>query len=664
MSGAEERRTARAADRITTERAEAALMEQYTRLVRLAFLVLPPELGRHRRVLTAHAHVQRALPGPRPGPLAPRVPAPAAGAADPGYAWVRDHVLRTALAFGRRPRGWPRRLPPPRALRPALPAVWGLRLFPRAGGVDEASLEQALSDAPAAARAVFALRCLEGLTETEAARLLDRAAGPPPDADLRTADRLVRDGGELVASLDEAREFDPCAVQTRPTDLLRRRQRVRLAAATAAALALGAALLLPVASDPAGRTAVSALTDDGAQPAASAMGAARLLRAPSDGWADTSRVDFTAWPARGGRIHDTALLDRALDAWARPAAARAEVTTAASTPTGPPAEPAHLLYAGDVDGHATVLLYDGRRVVRYTEPVAGDAAPTLAFARADDADVTTAAAVVVSRTEDRVRFLLAPWIDRTETRDMLRPDTPAKSAGVGPDGVTRPVPRPRYGGGCDARPALQLRSSSRIVEHHTFVVADLGGLLPVHLTYTPLPGHGAPARQPREATARAALESWSGTACRLAELRGGGVRAVNVWEFAEQRLPEEDGRAVWSCARADTWRGPGDVFVQFRRADAPAATPASVVARARDTAACSRFGQHIVASTRWQAPDSGHHYVLAAGSRAVTAIEATGDVRTTSDGTTLAERAPKDAEVTVRARLKDGGELAPVADGK
>ncbi|KIF02087.1 hypothetical protein PL81_31960, partial [Streptomyces sp. RSD-27] len=44
------------------EQAEAAIVEHYPRLVRLAYLVLPPALGRNRRVLTAHALTQRALP--------------------------------------------------------------------------------------------------------------------------------------------------------------------------------------------------------------------------------------------------------------------------------------------------------------------------------------------------------------------------------------------------------------------------------------------------------------------------------------------------------------------------------------------------------------------------------------------------------------------------
>ncbi|WDV33919.1 hypothetical protein OIM90_29630 [Streptomyces sp. AD16] len=104
------------------------MVERYARLVRLAHLVLPPALGRHRRVLLAHGVVQRTLPGLTTG--RGQVPVPD-GSTDPvGYAWVRGRVLSAALAFEHRPRLWPRRLPPPRALRPGLPAVWGLRFFP------------------------------------------------------------------------------------------------------------------------------------------------------------------------------------------------------------------------------------------------------------------------------------------------------------------------------------------------------------------------------------------------------------------------------------------------------------------------------------------------------------------------------------------------------
>ncbi|WP_349362047.1 hypothetical protein [Streptomyces sp. H27-C3] len=120
---------------LSVEQAEAALVEHYPRLVRLAFITLPPALGRHRRVLAAHATVQRALPRARTEPpTAPRVPAQrGAPATSPGYALVRARVLHHALARARRPGWWPARLPAPTPLRHVLPAVWGLRLFPAAG---------------------------------------------------------------------------------------------------------------------------------------------------------------------------------------------------------------------------------------------------------------------------------------------------------------------------------------------------------------------------------------------------------------------------------------------------------------------------------------------------------------------------------------------------
>ncbi|NEC19261.1 hypothetical protein G3I50_13470, partial [Streptomyces parvus] len=66
-----------------------------------------------------------------------------------------------------------------------------------------------------------------------------------------------------------------------------------------------------------------------------------------------------------------------------------------------PAQPPRLLFAGEVDGAAVVLFHDGGvRVVRYAEPLSGSGGAALDFARTDDADVTTGAAVVVSRTGD------------------------------------------------------------------------------------------------------------------------------------------------------------------------------------------------------------------------------------------------------------------------
>ncbi|WP_433017587.1 hypothetical protein [Kribbella sp. CA-294648] len=47
---------------VTPAEVEAALLDDYSAFVRLAYLILPPSLGRHRRILAAHGVVQRAYP--------------------------------------------------------------------------------------------------------------------------------------------------------------------------------------------------------------------------------------------------------------------------------------------------------------------------------------------------------------------------------------------------------------------------------------------------------------------------------------------------------------------------------------------------------------------------------------------------------------------------
>ncbi|MFG2312406.1 hypothetical protein ACGFS9_27615 [Streptomyces sp. NPDC048566] len=645
--------------RSALDRAESALVEEYGDLVRLAYLTLPPSMNRHRRILVAHSVVQRSLPGARDRYPGPHVPTPR-GTARRSVAEhdrLRAAVVRASVAYGRSPRGWPRRLPSPRTLLPALPVVWGLRLFPGAGGAEEIALGQALSGTTAAGRAAFVLGSVDGRTDTAIATLLRAAGIADVDGALRSAARLGESAGDTARTLLRSREFDACTVRTAPTDLLRRRRRFRLLWGALSLVVLSAVLLVVSLPGP-GR-----VPDGPGRPAgASLPGPADLLRTPADAWADTSRVDFTAWPPRGGRTGDRDLLGRALSAWSRPARA-ARVTRTAATPLDPPPRTPRLLYAGNVGGEAVVLLHDGQRVVRYSEPRDAPGRGSLAFARTDDADVTTAAALVVGRGARGTRFLLAPWIAEAGTRDLLRPDAPARPVDVAPDGVTAPVAAPTAGAACEHRPVLQLRSSERIVERHAFLLTDLGEPSPVHLTYTPPPGHGTPpARRPREATGTPALVAWAHMACGLETLRGSGVREVNAWDFAEQNLPENGGRAVWSCARAGTWRGPGDVRIMLRLPAASASAPARDVARARSTAACSRFGQHVVASAHWRS-DAGHWYLLAAGSRAVTRIEVTGAVTARQDGRTLAVRAPRGARPRLTARLESGSSLAPVGGG-
>ncbi|MFE3626256.1 hypothetical protein [Streptomyces goshikiensis] len=819
------------------EQAEAVLVEQYPRLVRLAYLTLPDSLGRHGRVLLAHRVVQRALPrwGGAAGPGGPDGSAGSGGSGGSGgaLAVVRVRVLRGCLAPSGRTgaalarAGWP----------PVPPFVWGLRLWPPAGGIEEVA--RVLAGAPAPVRAAFVLHRVDGLPEESAVRLLG-AAGAPADAMARALSLGI--GETLLRELLRP-EFDAGVVSTRPTDLLRRRRRVRAGWAAAAALAVAAgalALVGPARPDASRPVAVGVLDP------------ARLERVPAQAWADTARVDFTAWPARGGRTTDRALLGRALGAWATaspphtptppqptpgpPAVDRATPGRAASgsaaldpavsdsaalvpaavdratpgsaapgraalgpaavgrdapglaavgraalgadalgadvveraalgsaapgraavgrdapgpttpgraalgpyavdraTPgpaapgraalgadavgraalvpaavgrdvpgrggsgagslgsggrrgvapvaavgggvvvraapgvdTDPPRRAPQLLYAGDSDGRAVVLLLDGDRVVRYAEAVTGRGARELDFARTDEAGVTTAAALTLVRSPDggRARYLLAPWIAAAGTRDLLRAGEDAKPLALAADGVTAPVEVPRSAGACAAWPALEVTSSARIVEKHSFVLADLGTLTPVHLTYTPLPdGPGAAAaRQPREATGAAARAAWAATACRLPEMRGmrdGGVRAVNIWEFASSELPDGGGRAVWSCTRTSSWAGPGDVLVRL----SPAAGPPQDVARAPDTAACGRFGQHLLAGTRWRSP-AGRWYLLAAGSREVTGITASGAVRAEASGRTLAAPAgPEAAAVELTGRLASGGRVTALDGG-
>ncbi|MFI7100522.1 hypothetical protein ACIBK8_14295 [Streptomyces sp. NPDC050161] len=623
--------------RADVERAEAAIVEHYPRLVRLAYLVLPPSMGRHRRVLTAHGLVQRALPTGRGRPQ--RVlPGQRAPQAEGGYPLVRLRVVQLALAQERQPRRWS-----------AVPFVWGLRLFPRAGGADELALDQALSALTAPERAAVGLWHLEDMDEDDVVAVLDAAGVEDPGAAQRAAVALDRESGPATATLLDSGEFDPCTLQTRPTDLLRRRQLTRAAMAVAVVLAVsGAALGVVVGGGSDGGRRGRATTV-----AQQALDPDRLLRTPNDAWADTSRVDFTAWSPRGSDTGDRELLRRALRVWAEPGH-DVHVTASAGTSTRPPDQPPRLLYAGMIDDVMVVVLHDGERLVRYAEPA--NAPASLEFARVDSADLTTGGALVIGRGDGWMRFLIAPWVTDATTRDLLTPKAPAKPLHVAPDGVTDRVPTPPTGASCGQWPVAQFHSSERVVERHNFLMTDLGDLAPVHLTYLPSPAAGHPADAPVEATGAPALQNWAHSACSLRELRGAGVRSVDNWVYAQQSLPEHGGRATWVCSRADTWQGPGRVTVQFQPPAARPADPVRIVGRARDTAACSRYGRQVVGDTRWRAK-SGTWYLLAAGSHGIQGLDVTGAVRHGAAGATLAVRAPQDAPARVAARLPDGGML-------
>ncbi|MEV6413006.1 hypothetical protein [Kribbella sp. NPDC051718] len=591
---------------------EAALLEGYPSFVRLAYLILPSSLGRHRRILAAHGIVQRALPDRR------RLQRLLAGETD-AAAFLRRRVLQDAIrqASSRTPLRW-------------LPQVWGLRLFPRLGAVDNLALDQALSTLTPQARAAWALVRAEQLSVDEAELQLRAIGIQHPQAAVNEAALLE----EVTADepLDVSTS-DPCAVHLAPTDLIGRKVSGR-AVAIAVTAVLAAVILISLIAT-AGKE--EPLTAPQAQlMLAPKLTADTLQRTPANKWQDTARVDFTAWPPRGDRLADKALLTNALHAWATGAG-----TGVAGTPTAAPIQSPQLLYSGTVDNKPVVLLYDGQRLARYTE---GAGSTGLVIASADNADVTTAAAVVISESADGVRFLTAPWIATATLRNLVKPNTPAADL-TRADGVTTEIARPT----CASWPTLQLRSASTVAEKHAFLLTYLGGLSPVHLTYMPPPSSGA-ARSPREATSTAALLTWAKTACSLQPLQGQGVRSANNWIFAEQPLPG-GGVGNWVCTRSDTWNGNGWASAELL-ARGTAALPAG---KAVDTAACSRFDQNVLASAYWKAP-AGDSYLLAAGSRRVDRISLNGH---TYKGNLVALRSTS-ARANLTAHLSTGATLTPL----
>ncbi|MER6466648.1 hypothetical protein ABT278_40125 [Streptomyces sp. NPDC001228] len=618
---------------VDVEQAEAALVEHYPRLVRLAYLVLPPGLPRGRRVLTAHALVQRALPrGRRPAPV---IPAQSPGRnTDPGYALVRLEVVRTALEAGRplKLTAWPRR-----AQLPSLfPQVWGLRLFPRSGGPDELALDQRLAALSGPARAAYALRGLEELPDGDVRRIL-RTAG------VEHADGALADANGVPAEyplLDSA-EFDPCALQARPTDLMRRRRHTKAALAAAAALAVcGALVTLPGGGWGADGAAAPVYAQNPA--AQAALDPAQLTKVPAGAWKTAARTDFSAWPARGALTGDTALLRRALAVWARPGGT-VRVSATPGTQTGGPAGPPQLLYAGDVDAARVVIFYDGLRIARYAEPKDGTAGAALDFARVDGASGAEADALVLGRSDGNTRYLTAPWVTKVAERDLLKPTSGAMDLGL-TDGVAAPLAGSALQqGSCTSWNVLQLTDAQGV-----HLATDLGELVPALLT-SGRPGHT------EDASGARALRDWAPFACSLSAERSTGVRTVNAWSFAEQPLPDGSGSGSWVCTRAETWRGDGAVsLAQFRT---PGSRYGAVAAKGSDVTACGPRDPHVLAGVLWKS-GAGHWYLLAAGDRDTASVRATGGVTASAQGALLTARAEQGARADLTGTLTDGSGIS------
>ncbi|MEU6670305.1 hypothetical protein [Streptomyces sp. NPDC046727] len=616
---------------VDVEQAEAALVEHYPRLVRLAYLVLPPGLGRSRRVLTAHALAQRALPRGRKQPSA--LPAQASGReSDPGYAYLRERVLTAALEAARPRTGLPRltQLPPP------LPQVWGLKLFPRSGGADELALDQRLSALSGPARAAYVLRGLEQLPDPDIREILKAAGVDDPGGALASANSVPAQPGLLSSP-----EFDPCSLQARPTDLMRRRQHTKAALAAAAALAVCGALVA-VPGGGWGPDGAAAPVYAGNPAAEAALDPGRLTRVSPTAWRTSARTDFSVWPARGPLTGDKALLRRALAVWARPGE-RVRVSATPGTQTGGPAGPPQLLYAGEVDTARVVLLYDGLRIARYAEPKDGTQGAALDFARADGATGTAASALVLGRSDGNVRYLTAPWVTKAAQRDLAKPDAAAAPVPLA-DGVTAPLASPAMQtGACTSWTALQLTDASG-----TRLATDLGELVPARLTA------GRPGA-PEEASGAQALRTWAPFACSLAAERSAGVRSVNAWAYAEQPLPDGSGSGAWVCTRAETWRGAGTVaLAQFRT---PGGAAGTAVAKATDVPACGPRDPHVLAGVLWKSA-AGNWYLLAAGSADTASIRATGGVTASGPGPLLAVRAKQGVRADLKGTLADGRKIS------
>lgn len=607
------------------------LVEHYPRLVRIAYLVLPPGLGRSRRVLTAHALAQRALPRGRG--QRPAIPAQTAGReGDPGYAFLRERVLCAALEAARPRKGLPRLS----QLPPLLPQVWGLRLFPRSGGADELTLDQRLSALSGPARAAYVLHGLEKLSDTEIRGLLTTAGVDDPGGALAAAN-----GVPTQPALLSSPEFDPCLLQARPTDLMRRRQHTKAALAAAAALAVcGALVALP--SGGWGPDGAAAPAYAGNPAAEAALDPARLVRVSPADWKSAARTDFSVWPARGPLTGDTGLLRRALAVWARPGAT-VRVSATPGTQTGGPAGPPQLLYAGQVDNARVVMFYDGLRIARYAEPVDGTQGAALDLARVDGASGAEASALVLGRADGNVRYLTAPWVRKAASRDLMKPDSAATPLRL-TDGITAPLASPALQpGSCTSWTVLQLTDASG-----TRLATDLGELVPAHLT-AGRPGSDG------EASGADGLRAWAPFACSLQVERSAGVSSVNAWTFAGQPLPDGTGAAEWVCTRAETWRGDGTgALAQFRTPGGPVG---AVVAKGTDARACGPRDPHVLAGVLWKSA-AGHWYLLAAGDKDTASIQAGGGVTAAGQGQFLVARAKQGARASLKGALVDGTEIS------
>ena len=456
-------------------------------------------------------------------------------------------------------------------------------------------------------------------------------------------DEALREADETPAQYEllNSPEFDPCSLHARPTDLMRRRQHGKAALAAAAAVAVcGALLAMPGGGwGPDGAAAPAYAQNPASQ---AALNPGKLIRIAPTAWESSAREDFSVWPARGDLTEDTALLRRALAVWARPGES-VQVSATPGTPSGGPAGPPQLLYAGTVDNARVVILYDGLRIARYAEPKDGTKGAALDFARVDGATGSEANAVVLDRADGNVRYLTAPWVKKAAERDLQKPNAGALPMTI-TDGITSPLASPAQAtGACTSWNVLQLTDDTGT----TRLMSDLGELVPAHLTA----GHPGSVH---EVSGSAAQHAWAPFACSLGAMRSLGVRTVNAWQFAQQPLPDASGAADWVCTRAETWQGGGErVLAQFRT---PGGIYGAVAAKAEGVPACGARDPHVLAGVLWKSA-AGHWYLLAAGSKGTEAVSAKGGVNGSARGGLLAVKTKRGVQAELKGTLDDGSTI-------
>ncbi len=266
-------------------------------------------------VLTAHAVVQRpARRREQDAELAPSGPVPpdrrsgGRGARTGGhlggpwpsgavYGWVRSGCCGRRWPTSGGPAGGPggfRRRP--RCVRPCRWCGGCGSSLGRAGSTNW-PLDRALSAVDGPVRAAFALHLLEGLDESGARELLAGAGAADPAGAVRRAARLGESGPGRGAGDAQVRRVRPVHGPDPP-------ERPAAAPAPGCGRRRWAAVLCVVAGGLA--VAVEEGTragGEGRTPAgvfAPVLDPAELMRTAAERWADTSRVDFTAWPARAG----------------------------------------------------------------------------------------------------------------------------------------------------------------------------------------------------------------------------------------------------------------------------------------------------------------------------------------------------------------------------